>query len=218
MLRRALQLTLLGSILAIACLGLPVASPAQETAPAASEPAAPAEHSPAATDPHAAPYSIWSDLPFWSLIAFLGVILAVKKLGLWDLLLRTMSEREQAEASAIQLAESHLSSAQAGLRDAKSRIQSLDGNIREILAEAQRDAVSAQNDILAIAEQEVQIARQRAELEVSRSRDGSLHDIFSTLASKVTRLAENRLRSGLQADDHARLIAEALNGFASDSR
>ena len=164
----------------------------------------------AAHDAHHAPYSIWSDLPFWSFIAFIGFVIAVKKLGLWDLMTRKMGEREQAESEAIQLAERDLTSAQTLARQAKGRIEALDQQIREIFAEAQRDADSTRQEILAIASRESELSLQRVNLEVDRVKSQALNEIFSSIADKITATAEQRLRAGLQPQDHDRLVREAL--------
>jgi|GEM_PF-3553809 F0F1-type ATP synthase, subunit b len=159
-------------------------------------------------------YSFWADLPFWSLIAFIGFVAAIKGLGLWDLLLNNMSEREKAELNAIAAAESLLDQARNELRQAKGRIESLDETIRETLAEAQRDAETTRAQIQAVAQREAQAAVDRATLEITRVRDQSLDEIFETLSSKVADLTEARLRSDLQSDDHDRLISSMLEELA----
>lgn len=155
-------------------------------------------------------YTIWGDLPFWSLIAFIGFIAAVKGLGLWDLLLNNMAEREKAEGAAIASAESLLDQARSELRSAKGRIESLDETIRETFAEAQRDAEVTQAQIHAVAQREAQAAVDRATLEIDRVRDQSLDEIFESLSSKVADVTESKLRSELQSDDHDRLISTML--------
>ena len=177
----------------------------------------PVPKSPAETDEHSGhhqKYSLWADLPFWSLIAFIGFILAIKGLGLWDLLVNSMTSREQAETEAISFAESDLQSAQASLRSSKGRLEALDEQIRETLTEAARDAQSTRNDILSVGEKEARAAVSRAEFEIDRVRDQSLSEIFETVANRVTSATEQRLRSGLQAADHDRLIGTVLEDLA----
>jgi F-type H+-transporting ATPase subunit b len=156
------------------------------------------------------PYTIWSDLPFWAFIGFLGFLFAVYKLGLWDLLLRSMATRESAERQAIDIAEGDLGAAQTVLRQAKGRLESLDETVREILNEAQRDVTTTKTDILEVANREAKNSIQRAKLEIDRARDQALLDIFSNLSDKVTATAAERLRNGLTAEDHHRLISESL--------
>ncbi|SFJ53484.1 F0F1 ATP synthase subunit B family protein [Planctomicrobium piriforme] len=165
----------------------------------------------AAHDEHHEKYSFWADLPFWSAVAFVGLCFAVKKLGLWDLLIRSMSEREQAENAAIGIAETDLADAQTLLRQAKGRLEAMDEQISEILAEAGRDSASTQQEILQLAQREANASVQRARNEIDRVRDQSLNEIFAVLADRVTATAEQQLRSGLGPRDHDRLIGEALH-------
>ena len=119
--RRLLLLT----VLALAVL--PQASWGQEhAAPPAHDAAVHLEagHGEAAHgDEHHGEYTIWSDLPFWSAIAFIGFVLAIKALGLWDYLLSSMSERERAEAEGFERLKAELTAAFAA---PESAYQSLD--------------------------------------------------------------------------------------------
>lgn len=163
---------------------------------------------------HHAEYSIWSDLPFWSAIAFIGFVLAIKGLGLWDLLLTSMSDRQSAETQAIVQAESDLNAARAALRSSKGRLEALDERIRETMAEAGRDAQSTRDEIIAAADREARGSVERATHEINRVRDQSLNDIFELMTNRVADATESRLRSGLQTNDHNRLIETMLNDLA----
>ncbi|WP_437225390.1 hypothetical protein SH661x_004044 [Planctomicrobium sp. SH661] len=163
---------------------------------------------------HHGPYTIWADLPFWSLIAFIGFVIAIKVLGLWDLLLNNMSDREKAESDAIVQAEADLTEARNALRSSKGRIEALDEQIRETMAEAGRDAQSTKDDILAVAEREAKASVERARHEIDRVQDQSLNEIFESMATKVADVTESRLRTGLGAGDHDRLIGSTLEELA----
>jgi F0F1-type ATP synthase membrane subunit b/b' len=156
-------------------------------------------------------YTLWADLPFWSAIAFVGFVYAIKRLGLWDHLLSNMSRREQAETEAIVLAEADLGEARAMLRQSQGRMEALDESIREILAEAERDVNYTRSEIQRQGEKESAGFLSRVEQEVGRARDQSLHDLFSSLSDKITMLTEQRLTQGLNPDDQYRLIDTTLN-------
>jgi len=160
------------------------------------------------------PYSLWADLPLWSAIAFVGFVLAIKGLGLWDLLVTSMDSREKVETQSIATAESDLLGARATLRTSRGRLEALDEQIRETMAEADRDARSTRNEIVAVAEREARASVDRATLEIDRVRDQSLNEIFETMTNRVSELTEQRLRSSLQAGDHDRLIGSMLNDLA----
>jgi F0F1-type ATP synthase membrane subunit b/b' len=156
-------------------------------------------------------YTLWADLPFWSAIAFVGFVFAIKWLGLWDHLLSNMSRREQAETEAIVLAEADLGEARALLRQSRGRMEALDETIRAALAEAERDVNYTRQEIQRQGEKESAGFLSRVEMEVGRARDQGLHDIFSSLSDKITSLTEQRLVRGLGPEDHARLIESTLN-------
>lgn len=177
---------------------------------AADSPAASAHTDAAHADGHGA-YAIWSDLPFWSFIAFLGFVWLIKKLGLWDLLVNNMTDRERAEGEAIQMAESELDSANILLREARGRMEALDETVRGILAEADRDAKYTREEIISAAEREANGSVARVRHEIERVRNQSLNQLFESLADKVTAATEDRLRSGLQGGDQSRLIDQTLN-------
>ncbi|MCA8999816.1 MAG: ATP synthase F0 subunit B [Planctomycetaceae bacterium] len=161
-------------------------------------------------------YTIWGDLPFWSLIAFIGFVVAIKVLGLWDLLLSSMSAREQAENEAISIAENDLAASQSVLKEVRGRMESLDETIRETLAEADRDATGTRTDILAEAEKEANASVERARHDIQRVRDQSLNELFSSLAEKVSAVTESRLRDGLNDDDQRRLIDQTLGQLSAN--
>ncbi len=217
--RRVEQFGLLLAALLWACF--PVAPPlaAQEHAPAA-HPAG--DHGPAAhAEGHAADaaqhggghdeeYTIWSDLPLWSGIAFILFVIAIRQLGLWNLLLTSMAERERTENEAIALSDADLAEARAILRQARGRMEALDEGIRETLAEGNRDTKTVREQILAHAQQESDLAVARVRHEIERVRDHSLNELFSSLAEQVAAVTEQRLRSGLSAEDQNRLIDDTL--------
>jgi len=160
-------------------------------------------------------YSLMHDLNFWSMIAFIGFVGAIFKLGLWNLLTSTMSERENRENEQIANAEGALSSAQSDLSGYKGQLESIDDRIRETLEEAERDAKHTQDEILEAAASEAQLASDRATHEIERVRDQSLNDLFSNLASKVSAATEAIVREKLESQDQDRLIDDTLEQLST---
>lgn len=157
----------------------------------------------------------WGDLEVWSLVAFLGFVFAIKKLGLWNALLTSMSAREQRETELIASAETSLRSAEEELRHSRGQLEALDETTRGILEEARRDAEYTRNEITATAQREANVHLERARHEIERVRDQSVHDLFAALAEKVAQVTEERLRNNLQSSDHDRLIDETLAQMTS---
>ena len=155
------------------------------------------------------------DLAFWSIIAFAGFILALYKLGIIDWLHTSMAAREDEQNDVISVAEGHLAEAQASLNQYRGQLEAMDETVAETLAEAGRDADHTRGEIVELAESEAKSMVKRAEVEIGRARDQSLHNLFSHLAARVAEAAESRMRQNLQADDQDRLIDDTLNQLAN---
>ena len=157
---------------------------------------------------------IKTNLPLWGLVAFVGFLIALKKLG-WDSLTSGMREREAKENQLIAAAEQLREQTAQQLRFNKGKMESLDELVRETLAEAERDADHTRRDMRAAAEKEGQLARQRAELEIDRVRNQSLHDLFAGAADRIADHAEQRLREKFSAGEQQKLIDAAITEFAT---
>lgn len=166
-------------------------------------------------DEHAAP-SIWEDLSFWSIIAFAGFCFAIGKLGIWDWMLTSMSDREAQEQETISVAERHLSTARETLNKYRGQLEAMDETVAETLAEAKRDADHTRNEIVEFANHEAGLMVKRAEVDIDRARDQSLHQLFEHLAARVAEVSEQRVRSSFNDSDQDRLIDETLNQMAGN--
>ncbi len=160
-------------------------------------------------DEHA--YSIWGDLSLWSFVAFIGFCVIIQKLGLWDLLLTSMSDREKAEWATLDEADKLLTQAEGTLRKFRGQFEALDDMAREAVAEGHRDADYTRTDLLQHAEKEAAAAVARASFEIERVKDQALNSLFATLADRVVVATEGVLKSRLQADDESRLIDATLS-------
>lgn len=157
---------------------------------------------------------IKNDLPFWGIVAFIGFVIAIKKLG-WDSLTSGMAEREANENRLIADAEQLRAATTEQLRLNKGKMESLDELVRQTLAEAQRDADHTRKDIRSAAEQESVLSRQRAEAEISRVQNQSLSDLFAAAAERVAEQAEARIRKGLTPAAQQQLMDAAVGEFVS---
>jgi F-type H+-transporting ATPase subunit b len=158
--------------------------------------------------------SLKEDLPFWGLVAFFGFLVALKFLG-WKPLTSGMRDREAAERKLIADAESLRERTAEQLRKNKGMMESLDEKVRSALAEAQRDAETTRRDIRTIADGEAKLARQRADAEITRSWNQSLHDLFASTTERIAALAETRIRERLSAADQQQLIDAAVSDFVA---
>ena len=123
------------------------------------------------------------DLPLWGIVAFIGFLFAVKKLG-WDALTSGMRDREASENRLIGEAETLRQQAAAQLTREKGNMEALDEHVREVLAEADRDAAHTRSDIRSVGEREAAAIRARS-LVVS----GSIRPSTQTLVATSSRLS-----------------------------
>ncbi|MFG0294369.1 MAG: F0F1 ATP synthase subunit B [Maioricimonas sp. JB045] len=154
------------------------------------------------------------DTAFWSLVTFVLFILVVRKLG-WGSLVSAMSEREQREAELIAAAENANRESQELLTEQRGRMEALDETLREVRAEAQRDADHTRDSIGQAARAETETVNRRTQLEIERSRDQALNELFEKLADKVVARTEQTLRSGLAAAEQEQLVDQAVNEFVA---
>ena len=159
---------------------------------------------------------LWDNLPFWGLVAFLGFLYAIRKLG-WNALVTGMQEREENELRLIGEAEQLRQQALEQLRHYQGLMEAVDEHVREALAEAGRDADHTRNDIRAVAQREAQLVRQRAEVEIERVRSQSLSDIFEATVDRIVREAEARIRTRLSPTAQQKLIDAAVAEFTQQA-
>lgn len=153
-----------------------------------------------------------SDLALWGLIAFIGFVLVIRKLG-WQSFVDGMSERERTENEAIAQAEQKNRQAQETLTVHRGRMEAISEEVDERLAEARRDAGHTRSDITALANREAETLRKRATGEMNRATRQALNDLFSTMATRVVVQTESRIKDRLNEAEHNRLIDEALGHF-----
>jgi len=174
-----------------------------------------AAHGAAAAHGEAHGYSgLASDLPFWGIIAFVGFIFAIKKLG-WGSFTSGLADREAEELRLISEAEALRRQAAEQLTTHRGKMEALDEEMRGVLDEAERDAAHTRRDIRAVADREAANARARADLEVSRVKDQTLSELFEGFSQRVIDATQQKLRGGLNPAQQDKLIDEALAEFAT---
>lgn len=160
-------------------------------------------------------YTLGSDLSLWSAIAFIGFCWAIKKLGLWDLLLTSMSEREKSAWERLDAADGLLAQAETSLRKFRGQFEALEDTVRETLLEGERDVVYTKSEIIRIASAEAALAAGRATAEIERTRDQALNSIFEALADRVVEATSVKLKQQVHAGNQDALIDATLNRLAT---
>jgi F0F1-type ATP synthase membrane subunit b/b' len=154
------------------------------------------------------------DLPFWGIVAFIGFIFAVKKLG-WASLTSNMASREAEERKLISDAEEVRRQAAELLTSHRGQMEAIDEHVNAALDEADRDADHTRSDIRGTAEREAANARARVDLEISRVKDQTLNDLFENFTQRVIESTQDQLRGRLDPAAQDKLINAALEEFAA---
>src|SRR5438132_13953965 len=79
-----------------------------------------------------------------------------------------------------------------------------------ILDEAGGDAQRATDEMLGKARAEIQKERERLHREIGMARDQALQEIWNQTAQLATMISAKAIRRQLDADDHRRLVDEAI--------
>ncbi|MBL8850475.1 MAG: ATP synthase F0 subunit B [Planctomycetaceae bacterium] len=188
---------------------------AGDAADAGHDPAAEAAHDPAAEHGgEHGPAGLADDLPLWGIVAFIGFLFAVKKLG-WGSFTSGMAGREAEEQRLIDEAEELRRQAADRLRTHRGQMEALDEHVRAVIAEANRDADHTRSEIRAVADREASNARARVDLEISRVKDQTLSELFEHFTQRVIDATPQKLSGGMGPAEQDKLIDDALAGFAA---
>ena len=150
------------------------------------------------------------DLPLWSLVTFVLMLLVLGKF-VWPSLNAGLIERERKIRQDIADAETNRHKTEAMVKEHEARLAKVQDEVREILAEARRDAEHAKLEIVTIAQKEAEATKQRAIAEIVRSKDQALAELFDFVSSNVLKATEQVIGRSLTGTDHERLVKESLS-------
>lgn len=149
------------------------------------------------------------DLGIYTLIVF-GILMFVLARYAWPHIREGLEKREVNIRSALDQARQGQVEATALLAQAKKQLDEGAVQVKAMLEEARRDA-----DVLRAAEREqgakdAQAERERAKREIDAAKDVALKDIYEQAVRLASLMSEKALRRTVSADDHRRLLDEAL--------
>lgn len=153
------------------------------------------------------------DLALWSFVTFL-IFAAILRLFAWGPLASALDAREAKVHGNIAHAEEARMKAERLLADYEAKLAAAQDEVIKTLAEARRDAEHTRQEILAQTEKDVNAMKDRALLEIERTRDSALNELFSHMAGTVASATEKVLGRTLTDSDQDRLVNEALVEFS----
>lgn len=160
------------------------------------------------------PPGFQDDLPLWGIVAFVGFILAIRKLG-WGSFTSGLAGREAEERQLISEAEELHRTAAEHLRVQRGQMEALDETVRAALTAGGQNAEQTRREIRAAADRDAASAKTRAEQEIGRVKDQTLGELFENFTQRIVDATQERLKGRLDSAAQDKLIDAALTDFAA---
>jgi F-type H+-transporting ATPase subunit b len=178
-------------------------------------------HHAATTDPsHASastdPMSFDPDLAIFTFIVFLILLVVLRKFA-WGPIMTALERREHNIAKHISQAERNHEQARQLLAEYEQKLAGAANEVRELLEEARRDAEATKQAILAEARQGAEAEKARALRDIESATDAALESLARRGSELAVELAGKIVQAKLTAEDHDRLIQDALAKFPAAS-
>lgn len=152
----------------------------------------------------------------WTLVIFLLVVFVLGKFA-WGPILNTLQTRESFIHDALAKAKRDRDEAEARLREYEARLASARTEATAIVDEGRRDAEVVKRRIEADAKAEGDKIIERAKREIQIATDTATKELYQLSARLATDMASRVVGRELTAQDHDRLIAEAIDGLEGKS-
>jgi len=162
------------------------------------------------------PLEIGPDLAVFTLVVFL-VLLAILGKFAWGPIATALDHREHRISDNIAQAERLQAEAKSQLVLYEQKLATAADEVRQLLEEARRDAEHTKEEILAQAKADAKAEHDRAMREVRNAKDAALKEIGETSANFAVEMAAKIVQKQLTAEDHARLVREAVASFPSSN-
>jgi len=219
---------LLLAVLAVAAFSVPsFAVAADEAAHETEGHEAPAGHDPDHSeephgdDPHGGghgevdlnPLSWKTDMAVWTGVVFVLLLIVLGKFA-WGPIADGLDKREQSIAGEIAAAEKANADAKAQLEEYQQKLAAAGEEVRQMIDQAKRDAEATGQTIVEKARDEADAEKRRAVEDIEVATSGALKDIAEQSATLAVELAGKIVHQRLSADEHSKLISEAVDKFA----
>lgn len=123
---------------------------------------------------------------------------------------KTLSDRRESIAAAIQDAEKRKQEAAAALAEQQQKLAQAQTEAAKILADAEASAKSAREAILAQAEQDIERMKAAAAQDLATQEDRVMAELRQRIAAMAVQHVESRLRSGLGDEAQQQLIDRSI--------
>jgi len=151
---------------------------------------------------------------FWTVLIFALVLVILGKFA-WGPILSTLQSRESFIHEALAKAKHDRDAAEARLREYEERLATARAEATAIVEEGRRDADAVKRKIEADAKAEADKMIERARHEIKIATDTATSSLYQLSARLATDMASRVIGRELSAQDHERLIAEAIDGITN---
>lgn len=155
-----------------------------------------------------------ADGAIFSLIVFL-LLLAVLGVFAWKPISEGLEKRELSISSQIAEAKQASELAAAKLKEYESKLAEAAVKSQELVAQARKDAEAVADRIKAEAQAEAIRSKDRALAEIETAKNAALSELTGKSTDMAFALARRVVGRELKAEDHQRLISEAIGGLSS---
>ena len=151
---------------------------------------------------------------FWTVLIF-ALVLAVLGKFAWGPILSTLQSRESFIHEALAKAKHDRDAAEARLREYEERLATARAEATAIVEEGRRDAEAVKHKVEAAAKGEADKMIERARHEIQLATETATRELYQLSAKLATDMASRVIGRELSAQDHERLIAEAIDGITN---
>lgn len=155
-------------------------------------------------------------LAIWTTVTFLVVFLVLKYFA-WGPIAQALDSRAEKIHSDIDRAESIRKEAEEKLTEYMSKLDGLKDEGQKIVSEARKDAERLKEEILESARNEAEQNREQGIRDVQMAANEALDRIHREVADLSVAIAGQILGRTLNADDHKKLIEDALGKLKSNN-
>jgi F-type H+-transporting ATPase subunit b len=165
----------------------------------------------AAEGGHGEPNIFAGDLgnAIWTVVIFLGALFVLSKYA-WGPLLEKMQAREDFIRDSLVKAKEDREAAEARLKEYEERLTKARAEATAIVEEGRRDAEVTRGRIEEEARQEAAKTLDRARREIEIARETAVKELYDLSGQLATDIASKIVGRELKAEDHERLVRDAI--------
>ena len=158
------------------------------------------------------PLDFQTDLALWTGVIFVVLLLVLKRFA-WGPISRGLESRERMIGDQIAQAERSNEEARRLLEEYQQKLAGSQDEVRALLEQARRDAEHSGRELLERARGEAKREQEKSLREIEQAKDGALKELAEHSATLAVELAGKIIGARLKAEDHTRLIEQALANF-----